>query len=125
VRLELDHVAIAVRDVERSVDWYRDVLGLDRRYEVLGNHPAMVGSGTTCVALFPVAGDDPSPLPGREVIAMRHLAFRAGRKEFEQAQIELRAPGIEFSFQDHDVSHSIYFRDPDGHQLEITTYEPG
>jgi len=31
--------------------------------------------------------------------------------------------GIKFEFQDHEISHSIYFRDPDGHALEITTYD--
>ena len=44
----LDHVAMTVRDVARSVAWYRDVLGLERRYEaVWGDYPAVVGAGTT------------------------------------------------------------------------------
>ena len=37
--------------------------------------------------------------------------------------IELKRRGIQFEFQDHEISHSIYFRDIDGHQLEITTYQ--
>lgn len=40
-----------------------------------------------------------------------------------KAQAALRERGIAFQFQDHEVSHSIYFSDPDGHRLEITTYE--
>jgi catechol 2,3-dioxygenase-like lactoylglutathione lyase family enzyme len=54
---------------------------------------------------------------------MLHLAFRADRKNFGAAQQELKTRGIKFEFQDHEIAHSIYFRDPDGHQLEITTYE--
>ena len=54
---------------------------------------------------------------------MLHLAFRADRKSFLAAQEELKHHGITFEFQDHEISHSIYFRDPDGHELEITTYE--
>jgi catechol 2,3-dioxygenase-like lactoylglutathione lyase family enzyme len=54
---------------------------------------------------------------------MLHLAFRADRKNFVVAQRELKERGITFEFQDHEISHSIYFRDPDGHELEITTYE--
>ncbi len=54
---------------------------------------------------------------------MRHLAFRVDRGNFEKAQDELRRRGIEFRFEDHEISHSIYFFDPDGHELEITTYE--
>ena len=30
---------------------------------------------------------------------------------------------ISTEFQDHGISHSIYFQDPDGHQLELTTYD--
>jgi catechol 2,3-dioxygenase-like lactoylglutathione lyase family enzyme len=120
----IDHVAIAVRDVERSVDWYRDVLGLERRHPEWGSMPAMVCAGETCVALFPVAGQ-PSPAPGRDAIAMRHLAFRVDRAGFERAQEELRERGIGFELMDHETAHSVYFEDPDGHRLEITTYELG
>ena len=51
---------------------------------------------------------------------MLHLAFRADRKNFLSAQEELKGRGIKFEFQDHEISHSIYFRDPDGHQLELS-----
>ena len=118
----IDHVAIWVSDVERSVAWYREVLGLERRYEVWGNSPAMVGAGTTCLALFGVHAGEPRP-PGDGTIGMRHIAFRVDGDGFERAQAELRKRGVEFSFQDHGVSHSIYFRDPDRHELEITTYD--
>jgi catechol 2,3-dioxygenase-like lactoylglutathione lyase family enzyme len=29
----IDHVALTVKDVERSIKWYRDVLGLERRHQ--------------------------------------------------------------------------------------------
>jgi catechol 2,3-dioxygenase-like lactoylglutathione lyase family enzyme len=118
----IDHVAIAVADVERSVDWYRDVLGMERRHPEWGTAPAMVCAGETCVALFGVEGK-PQPPPGRDALAMRHLAFRVDRAAFERAQEELRERGIDFEFMDHETAHSIYFTDPDGHRLEITTYE--
>jgi catechol 2,3-dioxygenase-like lactoylglutathione lyase family enzyme len=43
----------------------------------------------------------------------------------DRTQRELKKRGIKFEFQDHEIALSIYFRDPDGHQLEITTYEVG
>jgi catechol 2,3-dioxygenase-like lactoylglutathione lyase family enzyme len=119
---QIDHVAIAVTDVERSADWYCDVLGMDRRHPEWGSMPAMVCAGDTCIALFTVAGE-PSPVPGRDAISMRHLAFRVDRAGFERAQEELRDRGIELEFMDHETAHSVYFQDPDGHRLEITTYE--
>lgn len=120
----IDHVALAVTDVVRSAAWYCDLLGLERRFEQeWGNFPAMVGAGDTMIALFPVTADAPEPRPGPNVPAMRHLAFRVDATGFEEARAELRRREIPFEYQDHGASHSIYFRDPDGHELEITTYE--
>ncbi len=80
----IDHVAMGVRDVERSAKWYSEVLGFERLHEgVWGGVPTFVGKGNTGIALFP-ASQEAKPSA---------------------------------------ISHSIYFRDPDGHQLEITTYE--
>jgi catechol-2,3-dioxygenase len=56
-------------------------------------------------------------------VRILHLALRANRKNFLAAQEELKQRGIQFEFQDHEISHSIYFSDPDGHKLEITTYD--
>lgn len=120
----IDHIALAVRDVERSASWYQEVLGLERMYEGRwGGVPAFVGVGNTAVALFPVHGENPGDPPEKDVIAMRHFAFRVDRANFDTARSELKARSIEFAFQDHDIAHSIYFHDPDGHEVELTTYE--
>jgi catechol 2,3-dioxygenase-like lactoylglutathione lyase family enzyme len=120
----IDHVALAVRDVARSVAWYQQVLELERLHEdVWGEFPAMVGIGATALALFPIQSEQPKPPPGKDTVAMRHVAFRANRSGFEAAQSRLKRLGIEFEFQDHEIAHSVYFLDPDGHQIEITTYE--
>ena len=119
----IDHIAIGVRDIERSVKWYIDVLGFERLHEgVWAGVPTFVGKGNTGIALFPARSDAQSP-SAHCAIRMLHLAFRADRKNFLAAQKELKAHGIKFEFEDHEISHSIYFSDPDGHQLEITTYE--
>jgi catechol 2,3-dioxygenase-like lactoylglutathione lyase family enzyme len=129
----IDHVALAVGDVERSARWYIGVLGFERRYdEIWGGYPVFVGKGKAAIALFPArAGGRQGPernsngpiSSSRPPIRMLHLAFRANRKNFLAAQEELKRRGIKFEFQDHEISHSIYFQDPDGHELEITTYE--
>lgn len=112
---QLDHVALTVSDLRKSTEWYQRVLGLERRYqEAWGDEPTFVCAGSTGLALFP-AENAPSK--------MTHLAFRADRETFERAQRELKQQGIEFVFQDHQIVHSIYFTDPDGHRLEITTYD--
>jgi catechol 2,3-dioxygenase-like lactoylglutathione lyase family enzyme len=118
----IDHIAMGVRDVERSADWYIEILGFERLHQGMWNGvPTFIGKGNTGIALFP-ATHDAKPSANRE-IRMLHLAFRANRENFLTAQQELERRGIKFEFQDHEIAHSIYFRDPDGHQLEITTYQ--
>ena len=116
----IDHVAFAVPDVEQTVAWYVEVLGFERRYADLWDGvPAFIGKGTTAFALFPQKG-----IPGgKQNGPFLHLALRANRAEFLAAQKELKTREIKFHFQDHDVSHSIYFSDLNGLPLEITTYE--
>lgn len=122
----IDHVALAVRDVAAAARWYQEVLGLERRYaEVWGDFPAVVCAGATCLALFPVGTDRPLPPPPRGTLAVRHVAFRVDRENFARAQATLRARGIAYAAEDHAAALSVYFADPDGHQLEITTYERG
>ena len=120
----IDHVAVGVRDVERSAKWYIEVLGFGRLYEgAWDGIPTFVGKGNTGIALFPAGPDAKSTPSSHRDLRLLHLAFRADRENFLAAQRELEKRGIKFEFQDHEISHSIYFRDPDGHQLEITTYD--
>jgi len=105
----LDHAALAVRDVERSANWYIEVLGFERRFEGMWKGvPVFIGLGQTALALFPAKSEEANPSP--DGAATRH---------------DLTSRGIAFHFADHEISHSIYFRDPDGHELEITTYDLG
>jgi catechol 2,3-dioxygenase-like lactoylglutathione lyase family enzyme len=120
----IDHVALAVRDVEQAAKWYVDVLGFERRYEKMWNGiPTFIAKGNTAIALFPLRNNDSPSARSTGRVGMLHLAFRANRENFLTAQRELEKRGIKFEFQDHEISHSIYFRDPDGHELEITTYD--
>lgn len=118
----IDHVALGVRDVERTAKWYIEVLGFERLHQGMWNGvPTFIGKGNTGIALFPASHEH--KLSNRREIRMLHLAFRASRENFLAAQRELQKRGVEFEFQDHEIAQSIYFCDPDGHQLEITTYE--
>lgn len=125
----IDHVAITVSDLARSLAWYRGVLGLERRHEEdWGDVPTMVCAGETCVALFPADSGDASVRPEESLEPttsrrMRHFAFRADRENFQAARQRFRELGIEFEFADHGIAQSVYISDPDGHRIEITTYE--
>lgn len=119
----LDHVALTVTDLERSVDFYEKVLGLERRRKELGVPTFLLASGTA-IALFPAdsfrgSGD----AVGTHDVRVMHVAFRVDRGQFDRARAELPEAGVEIRFEDHGNVHSLYFDDPDGHKLELATYE--
>ena len=121
----LDHVALVVRDQVRSVAWYEDLLGLREVFgDVWDGVPRMLvaPASRTGVALFQARDPDAAGVAAG-TIRIAHVAFRVDRVTFEAAQVALETREIEFEFQDHEVSRSIYFHDPDGHELELTTYE--
>ena len=116
----LDHVGLVVSDMSRSVRWYQEVLGLRRAHqEAWGEFPAVLEANGSGVALFP---NDGGPLPVDD--PMRHVGFRTSRRGLEAAKRELGARGIEFVDGGYAVAWSVYLPDPDGYQVEITTYEP-
>jgi catechol 2,3-dioxygenase-like lactoylglutathione lyase family enzyme len=118
---QIDHVALRCALPEVTMAWYVSTLGFERVFaEHWSGVPIFLRLGSTFIALFPrKEGDQPG-----NAQSLSHLAFRAATHgEFESAQAELRSKGIPFELQDHGVSHSIYFVDPDGFQLEITTYD--
>src|SRR5260370_9819138 len=120
----LDHVALAVRDVQKSIAWYRDVFGLERRHaEAWGDYPVFMCAGDTALALFEAKGPVSEAPDSGSAAIMRHVAFQVDRVNFVKAQEALQPPGIAFVFEDHSISQSIYLRDPDGYELELTTYE--
>ena len=45
-----------------------------------------------------------------------------GRDDLAAAQERLREHGVEFRFEDHGNAHSVYFSDPGGNVIELTSY---
>lgn len=119
----IDHVEVFVSDIGAAAKWYQDVLGLKEmaRWEP---EPVMIGAGETKLALFrrnSARAADPKPLQISE--GWRRVAWLTDQRGFEAAQEHLRSRGIRFHGpQDHGMSQSIYFSDPDGNPLEITYY---
>ncbi len=80
----LDHVGLAVSDVERSIRWYQEVLGLERAFEeAWGDSPAVLVAGRTGVALFSTRGERVEP---STMHSLTHVGFRASRRGYEGAR---------------------------------------
>ncbi len=123
----IGHVVIKVRDLERSRKFYTEVLGLRQMMELPEFKMVFFASNgrdhheLACIEV----GKDADAQRFRE-IGLQHVAFRlrdedhlrAAYQEFKKCDVP-----IDFTV-DHGVTKSVYFRDPDGHQLEVYCDNP-
>ena len=117
----LDHVAIRAKDMDVSIRWYENVMGMKKyQLEAWGPFPIFMLSGKSGVAIFPAQLTDPE-IPASKNIKIDHFAFNVTNTHFDNAQAHFKANNIPFEFQDHTYFHSIYLKDPDGHTVELTT----
>ena len=122
----LDHVAISVTDVEKSAEWYENVIGLSRDIvPEWGGYPVMMLSGKTGLAIFPIKSKEIKSSQVSEEIRIKHFAFNVDELNFELAKERFKSLEIPFSLQDHHYFKSIYFKDLDGHEVELTTLKVG
>jgi catechol-2,3-dioxygenase len=111
-----------VRDVDRTIRFYRDVLGMEVIGRVGPNGQAGVFFKFTdnhhdlaCFALGPDAEG-----PFDDQVGMYHVALEVGTlEELVAARDELAQVGALVGMSDHSVSKSLYVKDPDGNELEI------
>ena len=118
------HVVLKVRDLERAVRFYRDVLGLKEVARGTFGRPmaffSATGENHHDIALFEVGPDAASP--DENGVGLNHVALRIGDslEELRAARAHLEANGIrDVRLRDHRVSQSIYLDDPDGNGLEL------
>jgi catechol-2,3-dioxygenase len=117
----LDHVSLNVRDRAAAIAWYRETLGLEQQNEPSEDaEPVFMGRFGACIALFQAEVSSPPRAP--ESSGLRHVAFALSREGFDDAQEHLRKVGVEPRVEDHGNAHSLYFPDPDGNVVELTTY---
>ena len=118
----LDHVAIRVKDMEESINWYKNVLGLKMyKIEKWGDYPVFMLSGKSGIAVFPAnLEDEKFPQTSRNV-KIDHFAFNVSNEDFNKAKKYFNQIHVDFGFMYHHYFHSIYLKDPDGHTVELTT----
>jgi catechol 2,3-dioxygenase len=116
----LGHVVLAVRDAEKSRDFYVRTLGLKVAHEDLERGTVFLSFGREHhdLALFQIASESPADA-GRP--GLHHMAWQLGSfDELRQAYEELKAIGIPIeSTVEHNVTRSVYFPDPDGNRVEL------
>ena len=117
------HIALRVRDVERSVEFYTRVLKMTVEWRPDAFN-AYLTSGSDNLALHQVesagAADCHSPLD--------HLGFLVSRpEEVDEWAQQLSSIGVELAQEPkthRDGARSIYFRDPDGNVIQLLYHPP-
>jgi catechol 2,3-dioxygenase-like lactoylglutathione lyase family enzyme len=116
----MDHVGLNVRNLSTSFAFYERVFG----FTVLHRWKTtwMIQKEELKIGLF----ERPSATPVCDLdqrISISHFAFRTDKAGFDDAQSELSCLGIPFDPPvDTGIALAIFFLDPDGHQIEITTF---
>jgi catechol 2,3-dioxygenase len=118
----LGHVVFYVRDLERSLAFYRDLLGFQEVGRIFNGAAAALTSGRTHHELLLIqVGDAPGPSAGRR-LGLYHIGIKVGDglDELRAAKKELEGAGIAIDgMSDHTVSQSLYLQDPDGNEVEL------
>jgi catechol-2,3-dioxygenase len=123
VPTQLGHVALRVRDLDRAVAFYRDVVGLPLRAQH-ASHVAFLGIRADAsheIALFALDASAPGPEPGR--VGLYHMAWEMASFEDLQAfHQRLLASGATITGYS-DRQCNVMFLDPDGNENEAL-WEP-
>ena len=108
----IDHVVFHVKDLPRARKFYVDFLGMEVEHE--RDWQCFLKCGSQGVALFEVE-DNEDVHAGSEV---NHMALRLATGEYARVKATLENAGIEVHGRPGDP-HCVYFRDPDGHRLQL------
>jgi len=111
-----------VKDLERSLGFYRDLLGFKEVGRIFNGAASALTSGRTHHELLLIqVGDAPGPSSGRRR-GLYHIGIKVGDRldDLRQAKYELEQAGILIDgMSDHTVSQSLYLKDPDGNEVEL------
>jgi catechol 2,3-dioxygenase-like lactoylglutathione lyase family enzyme len=131
--IELDHIVLNVGDIERSLSFYTEVLGLEgERIEEFKSgkvgFPSVRINEGTIIDLFPAKDGAPRPGGAKNSGNLNHFCLVVGAADFAGIVEYLAANKI--AVREGPVSRwgargratSVYFLDPDGNEVEIRAY---
>lgn len=121
----IDHVAINVRDLDTSLKFYTEVLGL----KVTPREPSKPGieyfldCGPSLIGLIQAKDLTNTHAFQEEGLGANHFSFRVKSEDFDDIIRHLEAHDVKIAFaKKRPKSWSLYFYDLDGNKLEMTAW---
>ena len=123
--LGIDHVAISVLDLNKSLEFYTKVMGLkitEREYSKPGIE-YFLDCGNSLFGLIQGNEAEGKHLLQDGGIGGNHVSFRVETKEFDRIVEEIKKFGLTITYiKKREKSWSVYFLDIDGNKLEMTAW---
>ena len=131
--IELDHIVLNVGDIDRSLKFYTDVLGLkgERVEEFRAgkvSFPSVRINDQTIIDLFPRKESEAQPAVARDNRNLNHFCLVVGTEDFSSIVDYLSANDVKVHqgpvsrWGAQGRATSVYFSDPDGNEVEIRCY---
>ena len=108
----INHINLAVNNIEESFNFYKDILGLTPLCRWDKGAYFTAGSLWFCLSLDPKRSGDPSP-------CYTHIAFDITEEDFSFMLKRLEKANVLKWKENISEGSSFYFLDPSGHKLEI------
>jgi len=123
----LGHVVFYVRNLQRSLEFYTHIVGLQHVGNTFNDKASILTGGSTHHELLLIeVGEAPGAIQGKR-IGLYHVGWKMGDtiEELKKVYQRIIDNNVELDgMSDHTVSQSLYVRDPDDNEIELYVDNP-